>query len=246
MRAVLVRVGIDQAYGHWNAPVDPDTHEFVYIPIPDARALDRGLATPYRSMRAPLAAFAQGRVVDREACALPAELRRRNMHLDPDFKWLTYGDNVNTRGSIIRTLEAGDVAAFYAGLRPCRPGSPRAGALIYALIGLYHVSEVVLVASVAEARRHENAHTRRSSPTPGDVIVRARPGASGRLRRCLPIGDLRARAYRVFPELLTAWGGLSCKDGYLQRSAVPPRLLDPARFLAWFEAQRPELHADNR
>ena len=35
MRGLLIRVGIDQAYGGWNAPIDPMTGEFVYVPIPD-------------------------------------------------------------------------------------------------------------------------------------------------------------------------------------------------------------------
>lgn len=35
MRAILVRIGVDHSYGHWNAPVDPVTCEFVYVPIPD-------------------------------------------------------------------------------------------------------------------------------------------------------------------------------------------------------------------
>lgn len=34
MKAILVRIGIDQVYGRWNAPVDPEYH-FVYVPIPD-------------------------------------------------------------------------------------------------------------------------------------------------------------------------------------------------------------------
>jgi hypothetical protein len=35
MRATLVRIGIDQAYGAWNAPMDPETNDFVYVPIPE-------------------------------------------------------------------------------------------------------------------------------------------------------------------------------------------------------------------
>lgn len=114
------------------------------------------------------------------------------------------------------------MVVFYAGLRPCRAGgADRAGKLIYAIIGLYRVSEVVKLAAVAQPRWHENAHTRRAMPTPEDVIVRASPGKSGRLRRCLPIGDWRDRAYRVFPALLSSWGHLSCRDGYISRP--PPR-----------------------
>jgi hypothetical protein len=46
-RGILVRVGIDQAFGGWNAPVDPVTHEFVYVPIPDRANLTRN--SPSRS-----------------------------------------------------------------------------------------------------------------------------------------------------------------------------------------------------
>ena len=244
MRAVLVRVGIDQAFGGWNAPVDPETHEFVYVPIPD-RDLRPNFATSYASIGGAVTAFASGRVVDDKACTLPSDLGGREMHLDPDFRWLTYGDT-DRRGKGLADFTGGDVVVFYAGLRPCRPGGgKRAGKLIYAVIGLYRAAEVVRLATVEEARWQENAHTRRVTHNPDDVIVRATPRTSGRLHRCLPIGGWRDGAYRFFPELLAAWGDLSCKDGFLQRSAVPPTFLDPARFLAWFEGQRPEFIQDN-
>jgi hypothetical protein len=38
MNGILVRIGVDQAYGHWNAPVDESTGEFVFVPIPDGEA----------------------------------------------------------------------------------------------------------------------------------------------------------------------------------------------------------------
>jgi hypothetical protein len=34
MKALLVRIGVDQAYGGWNAPVDAEGR-FVYVPIPE-------------------------------------------------------------------------------------------------------------------------------------------------------------------------------------------------------------------
>ena len=54
------------------------------------------------------------------------------------------------------------------------------------------------------------------------------------------IGEMRDKAYRVTPSLLSAWGGLSVNDGYIQRSARPPRFLDAGKFANWFEAQAPE------
>jgi hypothetical protein len=241
VRALLVRVGIDQTAGGWNAPVDPDSLEFVYVPIPEPRGqrFHPGLATTYAPAEAALAAFGAG---GRPGTALPGPLAGRNTHLDPDFDRLTYGDVGPRRGRSLCDLEPGDVVVFFAGLRPVRPCDHR---LLYALIGLYRVKEVLRAGDVPRARWSENAHTRRRDSRATDVIVRAEPSASGRLRRCIPVGELRDRAYRVRRDVLEAWGGISAKDGYIQRSAVPPRLLDPRRFLAWLEGHVPELVAAN-
>jgi hypothetical protein len=131
--------------------------------------------------------------------------------------------------------------AFFAAFCPVDgPARP----LIYALIGLYVVEEIVPAESVPRSRWAENAHTRRL-PGDGEIVVRARPYASGRLRYCIPIGERRERAYRVCNDLLDAWGGLDIKDGYIQRSGRPPAFCDAARFYDWFYAQNPELVAQN-
>lgn len=241
MRAVLVRVGVDQAYGRWNGPVDPDTCEFVYVPIPDKNEFLPGLATSYREIAPAIEAFARGRR-SAKRIELPGALSTANTHLDPDFKTLTYGDKV-PRGERIAELRAGDVVVFYSGLRPCRPCEHR---LVYALIGLFRVRDVLRLKDVPESRWGENAHTRRMAPRRhDDVIVRADSDGSGRLQRCIPIGEFRNRAYRVRRDLLDLWGGLSCKDGYVQRSAVLPLFNDARRFVRWFEGQRTDLVAEN-
>lgn len=243
MRAYLVRIGIDQAFGGWNAPVDPRTNEYVYVPIPEAMPQRVGLVTPYDLVRPALVRFADTHPdAPLRAVQLPTQVAGRTMHLDPDFGALTYGDNGVRRGQGLTDLGRGDVVVFYAGLRPV---APCAHTLVYAISGLYRVAEVVRVEVVPAWRWNENAHTRREDPLRSDVIVRADPRGSGRLRRCLPIGEFRDRAYRVTRKILDAWGGLSCRDGYIQRSAVPPRFLDPERFLAWFENLRPELVSAN-
>jgi hypothetical protein len=87
-------------------------------------------------------------------------------------------------------------------------------------------------------RRDQNAHTRRIDEQidPTTVIVRGKTDVSGRLGKCIPIGEWRDSAYRVRRNLLTEWGGVSSNDGYIQR-AVPYRLLDPERFYNWFNRQ---------
>ena len=239
MRAYLVRIGIDQTYGGWNGPMNPLTNQFVFVPIPEARAMAPDLATPYGLMHQALAAFERSvPAASARHVRLPAALNRAHMHLDPDFESLTYGDSGSRRGKELTTLSRGDLVAFYSGLQPVSKCQHR---LVYALVGLYSVSECVRAGTVPRSRWFENAHTRFVDREASDVIVRAEPGRSGRLKRCIPIGEFRDRAYRVTREILDSWGGLTCRDGYLQRSAVPPAFLDARRFMNWFEHQEPEL-----
>lgn len=237
MQAILVRVGVDHSYGQWNAPADPGSGQFVYVPIPEkaGTGFHPGCERPYAAIVPVIEAFAQATGMP---IALPDHLSKRSMHLDPDFEHLTYGDVGSRRGSHIRELKEDDVLVFYAGLKPCRPCEHK---LIYAIIGLMVVDEVVDAAAVTTRRRDENAHTRKLKMGATDIVVRAKPEVSGRLERFIPIGEYRDRAYRVRNDLLKAWGGLSVNDGYIQRSARPPRFNNPSRFMAWWAMQEPSL-----
>lgn len=231
MNALLVRVGADQstAGGSWNGPVDSATGDFAYMPIPESDEVHARLERPYTSFAPALTAF---------GLRLPAHLERRRMHLDPDFEHLTYGDQGERAKQIRAKVGPGDMIVFYAGLADVR-GAAR---LVYALIGLLVVKEIIAAIDVPRERWDSNAHCRRVlAPTAADIVVRGRPEGSGRLERCLPIGEYRDRAYRVRRDLLEEWGGLSVKDGYLQRSARLPRFRDTERFMAWLERQRPRL-----
>jgi hypothetical protein len=106
------------------------------------------------------------------------------------------------------------------------------------------IDEIVAAHKVLKQHWAKNAHTRRV-PVPDDIVVRAKAGVSGRLRQCIPIGELRGGHYRVRQELLDAWGGLDIKDGYIQRSVRLPGFSDPAQFYRWFLAQKPEVVAAN-
>lgn len=245
MQAILVRIAVDQTFGRWNAPVDPTTNAFVYVPIPEkpGTAFHPKCERPYALVERALRQFATGaRLCVHDDLGCPRDLLTQSMHLDPDFSLLTYGDVGARRGSQIRLLSEDDVLVFYAGLRPCGPCEHK---LLYAIIGLYVVQEVVEASTVPRKRWHENAHTRKVHREPSDIVVRAKPGMSGRLSRAIPIGEFRDRSYRVRNDLLNAWGGLSVNDGYIQRSARPPRFLKPQRFLNWFEKQGVELMAEN-
>jgi hypothetical protein len=199
------------------------TREFAYVPIPESKPLRRGLARYYRE-------FSEA---TRECGSpIPQSYWSDPVHLDPDFEYLTFGDQ-GQRGRRIQGLGGGDVVAFYAGLRAVDDG-----ALVYALIGVFVIDSILLADQVAPERWHENAHTRRQEVI-DDVIVRARAGVSGRLRHCSPIGEYRNRAYRVTRELLDAWGGLDIADGYIHRSVRLPAFLDAQRFYRLVSSSEP-------
>lgn len=244
IRAILVRIGIDQAFGNWNAPVAEDG-SFVFVPIPEGEntKFRSGQERCYSEVVPHLDQFGvTHQHQESRNVTLPLALRDKPMHLDPDFDFLTYGDDGNRRGSSIKSLTEDDLLVFYAGLRPIYPTKHR---LIYALVGLFTIEDVSIVKDVPKSRWHANAHTRKANRCPTDIVVRAKQERSGRLECCISIGEYRDRAYRVRGDVLQAWGGLSVNDGYIQRSAVPPEFTSPERFLEWFCRQSPTLVARN-
>ena len=233
MRALLVRVGADctEAGGRWNGPVDSATGAFAYVPIPEFEPLRPGMETPYARW-AP--------AVGRLGVELPAGLRDRAAHADPDFGRLTYGDRRERGRQIREKLGAGDLLVFYAGLRDVRNGG-----LVYGLIGLLTVERIVRARDVPAERWAANAHTRRAEIGETDVVVEGGTRVSGRFDRCVPFAGYRAGAYRVREDLLERWGGVGVRDGYVQRSARLPELSAPGRFLAWLDEQRVALVASD-
>ena len=240
-RAVLVRVGVDQTYGRWNAPCNSKTGDFVYVPIPESKPNEVGMQRTYLTFIDPaLHAFALRNAADH--LPLPSQLSSQRMHLDPDFDYLTYGDT-ERRGKVLLDLDVGDFVVFYAGMRDLH--SRRR--LVYGLIGLLVVSAIRRVASIPTCEYICNAHTRRRNRDESDLVVTGNAAASGRLLHYIDIGEFRNRSYRVRRDLLDAWGGLSVNDGFLQRSANPPRFLRPELFSRWLQLQAPELVlANNR
>jgi len=236
LNGLLVRVGADQskAGGYWNSPVNSLSREFIYVAIPESCPIHPGLDKPYAHLDPLLAKI---------DVSLPEHLRYRRMHLDPDFARLTYGDQGQRAKQLQDNLNPGDLIVFYAGLA----GTFSKARLVYAIIGFYVVEDFILAASVTSPERDINAHSRRMLDADAqDLIVRACPVSSGRLERCIPIGEYRDRAYRVRKDLLIEWGGLSVNNGYLQRSARLPRLLDTEQFLIWWKKQNPTLlHVNN-
>lgn len=241
-KGLLVRVGIDSSYGEWNAPVNPRTGDFIFLPIPEnpKHKLKPGQVFPYDSFISDLKKFSYNSgLVGKNEITLPNHLKGINTHLDPDFNFLTYGDNGDHRGKELKhQFNENDFIVFYAGLRPITSFNYP---LYYAIIGFYEIEKVLEAKDITDEESIINAHTRKQTPNPNDVVVIANPEKSGRLENCILIGEYRDRAYRIEKNLLDRWGGISANDGYLQRSAVLPRFNDPNKFLKWFSKQNAKL-----
>lgn len=234
MNGLLVRVAIDSTCGYWCSPVNGDG-AYVYVPIPESDDPNAhpNPDRPYTELDTALS---------RIGVSLPGHLRALEMHLDPDFEHLTFGDQ-GQRGNQISVLEEGDFLAFYGAFR--RYDATNDG-LTYALFGLLTIDEIVLAKSVPRDRWHENAHTRRADgENSDDIVVRGKVGHSGRFDRLMPIGEYRNRAYRVREDLLREWGDLNVRDGYIQRSVRLPAFKDPERFATWLDRQNVHLEQSN-
>ncbi|NHQ59548.1 hypothetical protein G9409_02920 [Chlorobium sp. BLA1] len=248
MKGLLVRVGIDQTYGGWNAPC-LDNNSFCYVPIPisskpqDPEVLEHGFETTYD-------AFEQAYLClpPSNAAAFPYKLHAKQCHLDPDFRFLSYGDS-GERASRIKNFfkdSKDNFIAFYASFNPVEHNELP---LVYAIIGLYRFDDVVLANQVPEHQRCQNAHTRvidYQKSENKDIVIFGDKSNSGRLKYLLPIGERRSNYhYYVMKELFEQWGGISVHDGWIQRSAYLPEFLNPGSFLKWFNSQNPEFMHDN-
>jgi hypothetical protein len=240
MRGLLVRVGIDQtpAYGEWNAPVNLQTRRFVFVPIRDSTYNDasyiaNGERVYGKEVTAELERFGVECGDPAHHCfRLPLRLHNEPMHLDPDFLNLTYGDDPR-RGRRLKEFKEDDFIAFYSSLRSLQEGT-----LVYALIGLFVLAGSPISASdIAYPQRLCNAHTRWKNVKGGDIVAFGKTGQSGLFERCIPIGEFRDRAYRVRKDVLTEWGDITVKNGWLQRSANLPEFKAPSSFRTWLDKQ---------
>ena len=237
-KGLLMRVGIDQTYGKYNAPINPETNDYLYIPIPDKNE-DK---TTYHQIKPHFNAWVKR---NNAVIEFPYHLEQMGgCHLDPDFDYLTYGDQgENTgRGRRVATLNKGDFIAFFASFNPIKKCSH---SLVYALYGIMFVDKVMKAKNVSVEDLNKNAHTRLVDVNGEHLIVYADPLISGRFDKAIPIGEFRRKSYRMTKEMEKKWGGIDVYDGYIQRSVNPPWFVDPKTFLTWFETQNVKLIASN-
>lgn len=239
-KGLLMRVGIDQTFGQYNAPINPETNDYLYMPIPENKhAFKAGMQTSYAEIAPHFRNWATKNGLKAE---FPAHLQSLNCHLDPDFFSLSYGDQGTGRGNRVRQLVKGDFLAFFASFKPIRSSSHN---LIYAMFGIMFVDSVVKVADISDADFPRNAHSRIADANPEHLVVFAQPEYSGRFEKAVPIGEFRNGTYRVTHEILEEWGGLDVNDGFIQRSVCPPWFTNTKKFSIWLQKQQMKLICKN-
>ncbi len=200
LKVILIRVGVDQTFGQWNAPCNPESNDFVYVPIPQIESPNKiGLEKRYINSIVPvLSRFSNENKV---SIQLPQNLIDKRMHLDPDFDHLSYGDTKD-RGRKLLEFTENDVLIFYSSYKSIYKSEK----LIYALMGMLVVKTVERVANIT-SNFDENAHTRYLHRIGTDIVVKGKSNISGRFEKCIPIGEFRNNSYRVKTGILEEWGG---------------------------------------
>lgn len=239
-RGLLVRVGIDQTFGNYNAPINPDTNDYIYMPIPESKDnFKLGMRTSYSDL---VPYFETWKLKNSTSIEFPQRLTDNACHLDPDFDYTTYGDQASGRGLRVGDLKKDDFIVFFASFKPIIKCNQN---LIYALFGIMVVDKVLKVANVPKKSLHMNAHSRVNNMNKDHWVVFANPTYSGRFSSAIPIGEFRKGSYRVKNDLLDKWGDIGVKDGFIQRSVCPPWFNKPAQFLEWLKTEKVQLINSN-
>ncbi len=243
MKVILVRVGIDsgEKSGGWNAPVNSN-NEFAYVPILEDEGRGKGIRkkkpfrpgykTTYKEFKTQCEKFGEEHeLTPKSDCC----------HLDPDFRYLTYGDE-GRKGKQLENLKLvkNDILAFYAGLKPPNAGP---GKLVQALIGLYRLADTPKKAlCISHPDWCKNAHTRRE-PEKDDIVFSGMPNVSGRLERCIPIGEYNAskRGYYLARDIQEKWG----EPNPIYLFGFHHELCHPEEFDKWFKSQNVKLKESN-
>jgi len=193
MKAILLRVGIDKSYGALS-PVWGD-YTFKYIPIyyKDIKAKEKKENRTYKHLGLEY--------------YLPAKIRKKKVHLDPELKTFTYGEPGKVKRSTLLNLKKDDLLVFYLG-GETQEEPIEIGCYIFAYFvvkRVYNWNEMnEKERKEAEKTCKENAHIRSSKSKENLVIVKG-SSESKLLKMCIPISEenknSRNPRYRASEEM---------------------------------------------
>ena len=182
MKALLLRVGIDKAYGALSPVFNDET--FIYIPIynRDIKEKEINEKRTYNDYE-DLTDLSLSEYI-------PQNIWNNIIHLDPEFKTFTYGDPAINKRKAILSLKKGDFLVFYMGGKEIE-GDGEEGCYIF---GYFKVEKVLNWDKVKESeiKKFErtfknNAHIISSKSRDNLVLVKGNSSKSKLLKNCIKI-----------------------------------------------------------
>lgn len=222
MKAMLLRVGIDKGTDGALAPIFSNG-SFEYIPLSEKNSKTiekRTFETTLGNKGIPFSKY------------LPKKIKKRKLHLDPEFETFTYGDQTIKRNYLLK-LEKNDYLVFYAGLTPFENNVYEEALYI---IGYLEVEEVIDFDKLTPNEQmrsiqiyKNNSHIK-SQGFEKLVIVKGYVKTSKLLDKAVLLSDRKlnkiGRNYHaVSPEMENLLG----ISGSIQRS-IPPRFITENNF----------------
>ena len=119
MKALLLRVGIDQGYGALSPIFADDMYEYIPIYYKDKKLKEENEKRTYKDLRCKYrddgADITKITGHTNLSVYLPESIREKKIHLDPEFETFTYGEPTYPKRNALLKLEKGDLLVFYLG-----------------------------------------------------------------------------------------------------------------------------------
>jgi len=217
MKAILLRVGIDKGTDGVLAPIF-NNGSFEYIPLSEKKIITKEERTFENT---------KGHNGINFSKYLPARIKNRKLHFDPEFVTCTYGDQTVKRNYLLK-LDEDDLLVFYAGLTPYQNKSYEEGLYI---IGYFQIETIVdfnrlsISQKKAMCKLYKNNSHIKSDSLDKLVIIKGHEKTSKLLDKAVLISKKKLnkidRRYHAVSSEMENLLGIS---GSIQRS-IPPRFV---------------------
>ncbi len=199
MKALLLRVGIDNGYGAVTPIFADDTYEYISIYYKNKVSIEKNEKRTYKDIKCK---YRDNGLELRNlqgftniASYLPKKLHDKIIHLDPEFESFTYGEPGRQKRAALLKLEKGDLLVFYLGGKNWDDKTDsELGVYIFSY---FTVKEVYDWNNLSKKEQKElsinqlskNAHIISSKPRTNLVIVKGESSKSKKLKYCIKISE---------------------------------------------------------
>lgn len=199
MKALLLRVGIDNGYGAVSPIFADNTYEYIPIYYKNKKLVEMNEKRTYKDIKCKYRDDGIG--INKNggytnlSYYLPSKIHNKVIHLDPEFETFTYGEPTFPKRAALLKLEKGDLLVFYLGGKNWEDKTDEelgvyifgyfSVEFIYEWNNLYEKEQKTL----SNKKLSNNAHIISSKPRNNLVIVKGSSTKSKRLKYCIKISE---------------------------------------------------------